>query len=187
MTADLNHKNARLRETINQLVESHPEREVTVVRDALRRNGPQIRPRRGCRLVPSALEFTRGSLRCAFLVTLVVADSRQDGLCGGGRKADASQGRQARGGVWVFARRSIEPEQFRLGRQRSPLAQADGDRMDAIVVGIDVSKDRLDVAVRPTGETFAVERDAEGLEPAGSPGSRRSSPAGDRGRGDRRL
>ena len=33
--------------------------------------------------------------------------------------------------------------------------------MDAIVVGIDVSKDRLDVAVRPTGETFAVERDAE--------------------------
>jgi transposase len=35
--------------------------------------------------------------------------------------------------------------------------------MDAIVVGIDVSMDRLDVAVRPTGETFAVERDAEGL------------------------
>lgn len=35
--------------------------------------------------------------------------------------------------------------------------------MDAIVVGIDVSKDRLDVAVRPTGEAFAVERDAEGL------------------------
>jgi len=36
--------------------------------------------------------------------------------------------------------------------------------MDAIVVGIDVSKDRLDVALRPTGETFAVTRDAEGLE-----------------------
>jgi transposase len=35
--------------------------------------------------------------------------------------------------------------------------------MDAIVVGIDVSKDRLDVAVRLTGETFAVERDADGL------------------------
>ena len=35
--------------------------------------------------------------------------------------------------------------------------------MDAIVVGIDVSKDRLDVAVRPTGEWFTVERDAEGL------------------------
>ena len=32
MTADLNHKNARLRQTINQLVESHPELEV-VVRD----------------------------------------------------------------------------------------------------------------------------------------------------------
>lgn len=36
--------------------------------------------------------------------------------------------------------------------------------MDAIVVGIDVSKDRLDVAVRPTGDVFAVGRDAEGLD-----------------------
>jgi transposase len=36
--------------------------------------------------------------------------------------------------------------------------------MDAIVVGIDVSKDRLDVAVRPTGETFVVARDADGLD-----------------------
>ena len=36
--------------------------------------------------------------------------------------------------------------------------------MDAIIVGIDVSKDRLDVAVRPTGETFVVSRDAEGLD-----------------------
>lgn len=36
--------------------------------------------------------------------------------------------------------------------------------MDAIVVGIDVSKDRLDVAVRPTGEVFAVGRDAAGLD-----------------------
>lgn len=36
--------------------------------------------------------------------------------------------------------------------------------MDAIVVGIDVSKDRLDVHVRPAGESFAVPRDAEGLE-----------------------
>src|SRR5687767_218512 len=51
----------------------------------------------------------------------------------------------------------------RLGRQRSPLAQG-RDRMDAIVVGIDVSKDRLDVAMRPTGEVFAVARDAEGID-----------------------
>jgi transposase len=36
--------------------------------------------------------------------------------------------------------------------------------MDAIVIGIDVSKDRLDVAVRPSGETFVVTRDAEGLD-----------------------
>ena len=31
-------------------------------------------------------------------------------------------------------------------------------------VGIDVSKDRLDVHVRPSGEAFAVARDGEGLD-----------------------
>jgi transposase len=36
--------------------------------------------------------------------------------------------------------------------------------MDAIVVGIDVSKDRLDVHALPGGELFAVSRDAAGLE-----------------------
>jgi transposase len=36
--------------------------------------------------------------------------------------------------------------------------------MDRIIVGIDVSKDRLDVAVRPSGETFVVERNAAGVE-----------------------
>jgi hypothetical protein len=36
--------------------------------------------------------------------------------------------------------------------------------MDATVVGIDLSKERLDVAVRPSGETFVVGRDAEGLD-----------------------
>jgi transposase len=36
--------------------------------------------------------------------------------------------------------------------------------MDAIYVGIDVSKDRLDVHVRPSGEAFAVSRDGKGLE-----------------------
>ena len=35
--------------------------------------------------------------------------------------------------------------------------------MDAIYVGIDVSKDRLDVHVRPAGEVFSVPRDGEGL------------------------
>ena len=32
------------------------------------------------------------------------------------------------------------------------------------VIGIDVSKDRLDVAVRPSGAFFAVERNASGLD-----------------------
>jgi len=36
--------------------------------------------------------------------------------------------------------------------------------MDTIVVGIDVSKDKLDVAVRPGGEVFATSRDAAGLD-----------------------
>ena len=36
--------------------------------------------------------------------------------------------------------------------------------MDAIFVGIDVSKDRLDVHVRPGGAAFAVERNGKGLE-----------------------
>jgi transposase len=36
--------------------------------------------------------------------------------------------------------------------------------MDMTTVGIDVSKDRLDVAVRPSGELFVVERNAAGLE-----------------------
>jgi transposase len=36
--------------------------------------------------------------------------------------------------------------------------------MEAITVGIDVSKDRLDVAVRPSGDVFVVERTAKGLE-----------------------
>ena len=35
--------------------------------------------------------------------------------------------------------------------------------MDAQYVGIDVSKDRLDVHVRPSGEAFAVARDGEGV------------------------
>ena len=35
--------------------------------------------------------------------------------------------------------------------------------MDAVYVGIDVSKDRLDVHVHPSGQAFAVARDGEGL------------------------
>jgi transposase len=36
--------------------------------------------------------------------------------------------------------------------------------MDKVIIGIDVSKDRLDVAVRPSGEAFAVERNVGGLK-----------------------
>jgi transposase len=50
-----------------------------------------------------------------------------------------------------------------LGRKASPIAQG-GVKMDATYVGIDVSKDRLDVHVRPSGEAFVVTRDGKGLE-----------------------
>jgi transposase len=36
--------------------------------------------------------------------------------------------------------------------------------MEATVIGIDVSKDRLDVCVRPSGESFAVARNGAGIE-----------------------
>lgn len=36
--------------------------------------------------------------------------------------------------------------------------------MDTTIVGIDVAKERLDVAVRPSGELFVVERNAAGLQ-----------------------
>src|SRR5208282_2140918 len=51
----------------------------------------------------------------------------------------------------------------RLGRKASPLAQG-WDRMDAVIVGIDVAKDKLDVGVRPSGERFVVSRAEAGLK-----------------------
>jgi len=36
--------------------------------------------------------------------------------------------------------------------------------MDAIAVGIDVAKDRLDVCIRPSGESFVVDRNGAGIE-----------------------
>lgn len=40
--------------------------------------------------------------------------------------------------------------------------------MAAVVVGIDVSKDHLDVHVRPSGESYQVSRDEDGLEELGT-------------------
>ena len=51
----------------------------------------------------------------------------------------------------------------RLGRIASPLAQG-WDPMDAVIAGIDVAKDRLDVGVRPSGERFVVARDGAGID-----------------------
>jgi len=51
----------------------------------------------------------------------------------------------------------------RSGRKASPHLQG-RVTMEACFVGIDVSKDRLDVHLRPSGEAFAVARDGKGLE-----------------------
>jgi transposase len=50
----------------------------------------------------------------------------------------------------------------RVGRNARPVMQGRA-RMDATYIGIDVSKDRLDVHVQPTGKAFTVARDGEGL------------------------
>ena len=51
----------------------------------------------------------------------------------------------------------------RRGRNASPIRQG-RVVMDKITVGVDVSKKQLDIALRPSGETFVVERNAAGLE-----------------------
>lgn len=50
----------------------------------------------------------------------------------------------------------------RMGRDASPIVQG-GVQMELCYAGIDVSKDRLDVHVRPSGESFSVARDGDGL------------------------
>ena len=45
----------------------------------------------------------------------------------------------------------------------------EGSKRDASVVGIDVAKDKLDIAVRPRGEAFGTGRDAAGLDAAIAP------------------
>jgi len=57
----------------------------------------------------------------------------------------------------------LNPNSRRGRKARSPIRQG-RVAMDSITVGIDVSKDRLDVAVRPSGEVFAIERNPAGLE-----------------------
>jgi len=51
----------------------------------------------------------------------------------------------------------------RQGRKASPLRQGRGALEQITVVGIDVSKDKLDVDVLPSEEAWAVSRDADGL------------------------
>ena len=60
----------------------------------------------------------------------------------------------------------FESPDSRLGREASPDLQAraaDATREVQMFVGIDVSKERLDVHVRPSGESFAVPRDEAGI------------------------
>src|SRR5947209_14212013 len=58
------------------------------------------------------------------------------------------------------ASRAVNPNS-RLGRPASPHRQ--GRVMERIFVGLDVSKNRLDVHVRPAGESFTLAYDEAGL------------------------
>src|SRR5262249_15894865 len=49
------------------------------------------------------------------------------------------------------------------GRKASPVAQG-RVKMDLSLLGIGVSKDKLDIAVRASGEAFSASRDAAGLD-----------------------
>ena len=57
---------------------------------------------------------------------------------------------------------SVNPTS-RVGRKLSPIEQG-RVAMEQVYVGIDVSRDRLDVHVHPSGEAFAVGRHSEGLD-----------------------
>ena len=62
---------------------------------------------------------------------------------------------------------SVENPNSRLGHKPSPHSQGrvmERHPASPSFVGIDVSKDRLDVHVRPSGQTFAVARDGKALE-----------------------
>src|SRR4051812_32151894 len=82
--------------------------------------------------------------------------------------AVAGAGPKAPGGFEPVGERgsaSVVPSNpnSRRGRKRSPLRQG-RDRMDAIVIGIDVSKDKLDVHVLPAAQAFTVARNGAGIE-----------------------
>src|ERR1700716_2223959 len=58
---------------------------------------------------------------------------------------------------------SVNPDS-RSGRRVSPYLQGRETMETTRFVGIDVSKDRLDVCVRPEGETAMFVRDSEGIK-----------------------
>jgi transposase len=61
---------------------------------------------------------------------------------------------------------SIENPNSRLGLEASPHLQGrvmEQPTTSPSFIGIDVSKDRLDVHVRPSGETFAIANDGKGF------------------------
>ena len=78
-------------------------------------------------------------------------------------RADMLSLKRTEGDVPQLGRPSVCPStsNTRLGR-KSPVAQGRG-KMEMTYVGIDLSKDRLDVHILPEGETFIVAPDGKGL------------------------
>src|SRR3984957_3930460 len=122
------------------------------------------RPRAGSSTPSCARPSVRGSQPPLYLV---IAGRDEAGEAIGGREPAAPRGDRAREKAWRPVHRfQREPEQS-PGPQTEPAFARTGDGQPAnspSFVGIDVSKDRLDVHVRPSGQTSAVARDGKGLE-----------------------
>jgi len=138
-----------------------------------------VAPHRGGKrnLAPRIIELLRatphvipaaafsGSLACHFLPCKSRASARGAGKVAGAVAEGTPVAPGATEPVLELGAPSVVPvnPDSRLGRQRSPLAQG-RVVMEPTCIGIDVSKDRLDVAVVPSGEAFVVCRDAAGLD-----------------------
>jgi len=81
----------------------------------------------------------------------------------GSREQESSRRNHRRSRVRTVAGAGIAPGRIAQGRTRS--AKDDEEQMDkpAVWVGVDVSKDQLTVALRPSGEQFSLANDGRGL------------------------
>src|SRR6266478_3481503 len=102
------------------------------------------RPRRPCILNPACGDKVRGS-------------------AAGGRRSRPRSNKTIGEHVSPPASVPLNPDS-RLGHEASPHAQGWVTMENNSIVGIDISKDQLDIHVLPSQDSFCVPRDATGLE-----------------------